>query len=199
MNYLAHALLAHDDDALLLGGFLGDHVRGRLIGKYPPAVEAGIALHRAIDAHSDRHPAVVRSKRRLRPPFRRYAGVMIDMFYDHFLARNWRDYSNEPLDVLARRCYQLLDEHRALLPPSLKRFARHMRSHDLLVRYGDRATLADALAGMSHRARWPNPLADGISVLTSHERALHGDFREYFPQLTQHVEDWRNNHFSRPL
>lgn len=192
MNYLAHALLAQGDRGLELGAFLGDHVRGRLCGERPSAVEAGIALHRAIDTHTDAHPLVRRSRRRLQSPFRRYAGILVDLFYDHLLARRWACYSKLDLQTFATRCYQLLHEHRDDLPPSLKRFAGHLQRHNLLAGYGRRSTIVQVLAGVSSRLSRPNPLAEGWAPLFEQREAFARDFDDYFPRLQHFAAQWRS-------
>ena len=101
MNYLAHLYLAGDDSELLIGGLMGDFVKGRVDPARPAAVRAGILLHRRVDSFTDQHPVVRRSKARIDPEFRRYAGILVDLFFDHFLACDWPAYSRQPLPQYA--------------------------------------------------------------------------------------------------
>src|SRR5258708_9145485 len=104
----------------MVGNFIGDFVKGRsLVATYGDGIAKGIELHRAIDEFTDHHPVVKLSKNRLRPKYRHYSGVIVDIFYDHFLAANWNTYSEEPLDRYAARVYQIVLEHKTILPERL--------------------------------------------------------------------------------
>src|SRR5688572_11794852 len=107
MNYLAHALLSHQSAEAILGALLGDFVKGPVGAEYPPAVRDAIHLHRLIDRYTDSHPVVLSSRRLVSDARRRFAPIMIDMFYDHFLARHWSDYCDTPLRQFARQVYDV--------------------------------------------------------------------------------------------
>src|SRR5678815_1702168 len=126
MNFLAHAFLARDDDDLLLGSMMGDFVKGPLDGRYAPAITRGLSLHRAIDTYTDAHALVVRSRARVSAQRRRYAGILIDLFYDHYLARYWGDYATVPLAEFTASVYSTLLERRDLLPERLQNIASNM-------------------------------------------------------------------------
>ena len=105
MNFLAHLYLSGDNEQIIVGNFIGDFVKGRnALQTFDPTIALGIELHRAIDQFTDTHPVVRSSKDRLRPKYRHYAGVIVDIFYDHFLARKWNDYHKTPLPEFAQRC-----------------------------------------------------------------------------------------------
>src|SRR3954453_2663939 len=109
MNFLAHLYLSGNDPEIMVGNFLGDFVRGRnLLERYKKNIATGIELHRTIDEFTDTHPIVAQSKNRLREKYRHYAAVIVDIFYDHFLAKNWSEYSSELLPDFADRAYQIL-------------------------------------------------------------------------------------------
>lgn len=183
MNYLAHALLAGPDPQWVLGSYLGDHVRGSDWRDYSPAVAQGIVLHRNIDVFTDAHPAFVRSRTRLDAPFRRYAGILLDLFFDHFLASDFSRLTGRDHRLFACTCYATLAMHRHLLPVSLARFAHYQYTHNLLVNYARRDTLARAIEGVSRRMKRPGPLAEGISQLNRHEAGLRSDFLQLFEDL----------------
>src|SRR4051812_44429809 len=109
MNFLAHLYLSGDNDYVKLGNFIGDFVKGRNLNEqFPSGIARGIRLHRAIDEFTDSHPIVKKSKDRLRPAYRHYAPVIVDVFYDHFLARNWTRYSDTALADYAEQTYDLV-------------------------------------------------------------------------------------------
>ncbi|MDX1592781.1 MAG: ACP phosphodiesterase [Gammaproteobacteria bacterium] len=189
MNYLAHFHLSAGSAETLVGSFLGDFVKGPLsAGRFPPRVQAAIALHRQVDAFVDAHPAVVRSRARFAPGFRRYAGVLLDLFYDHFLARDWQTHGDEPLARFTDRAYRALDRHRALLPPGARRVSRAMTCQDWLGGYAHPDGVRRALRGISTRLSRVNPLARGHVELAREYRALEADFRQLMPELRDFVQ-----------
>ena len=191
MNYLAHALLAGDDDALRLGGMLGDFVHGQPDpASYPARVISGIRLHRAIDVYTDAHPQVLSAKACLPPPYRRYAGILLDMWFDHCLARSFPHWSDQPLPEYSMALRALLRRQDALLPPALRRFRTYMEANDLPAAYADEAVLGRALAGIGQRLSRANPLDTALPVLLAHEDELRRRFEVFFPQLRRFVGEW---------
>ncbi|AND70686.1 hypothetical protein ATSB10_32320 [Dyella thiooxydans] len=191
MNHLAHALLAGNDEALRLGGMLGDFVRGAPEADWSAGVAAGIRLHRAIDAYTDAHPQVLAAKARLEPPFRRYAGILLDVWFDHLLARDFDRWSSTPLDAFSGGLRQLLVDHRASLPPGLARFLAYMQMNDLPATYARPEVVGRALAGIGQRLRRDNPLADALPVLQANAPVLAGHFEAFFPDLLDFAQDWQ--------
>ena len=116
MNYLAHLYLSGGDTEVMIGNFIADHIRGNQFKRYSQGIQRGIRLHREIDTYTDAHPITRRSKRRLDKKYGLYAGVIIDLFYDHFLAKNWDEYSAIPLDVYEASVYALLGSNLENLP-----------------------------------------------------------------------------------
>lgn len=190
MNHLAHALLAGDDDALRLGGMLGDFVRGQPDPAWPAGVVAGIRLHRAIDVYTDAHPRVLAAKARLQPPYRRYAGILLDMWFDHCLARDFGRWSEIPLEAFSADLRRLLQTHADTLPPALQRFLVYMHTHDLPAGYAERATLSRALAGIGQRLTRDNPLHHAMPVLVEQHADLQADFEAFFPELQRFAAGW---------
>ncbi len=189
MNYLAHLYLSADSSETLVGGLLGDFVKGPLAtGRYPPEVLAAIDLHRRIDGFVDRHPVTMRGRARFAPRFRRYAGILLDLFHDHFLARDWAEHADEPLARFADRAYRAFAHHATLLPPRALWVTRAMARDDWLGSYGDADGVRRALRGLSWRLTRANPLASGHVELARDYRALEADFRDLLPDVRAFVE-----------
>lgn len=191
MNHLAHALLAGDDEALRLGGMLGDFVHGQPDASlFPPRVVAGIRLHRAIDVYTDAHPEVLAAKALLPSPYRRYAGILLDMWFDRCLARDFSRWSAQPLPEYSVALRALLWRQDALLPPPLRRFRNYMEAHGLPTGYADDAVLREALGGIGQRLSRANPLDSAFPVLLEREAELQGRFEAFFPELRGFAREW---------
>ena len=187
MNYLVHFLLAGDDDELRLGNVLGDFVKGR-VERFEhrgltERLRTGIQLHRTIDAFSDRHPAVLRSKRILAPDYGRLSGVIVDVFYDHVLARRWAEHHPRPLPVYAQEVYRTLQDNLHRLPLALHPLVTAMSRGDWLRGYASRHGIDRTLQGMATR----RPVAAGIGtagrMLLEHFERFSADFDEFLPEL----------------
>lgn len=183
MNILAHAFLGGVDDDLRLGGMMGDFVRGTPDPSLPEGVRRGIVLHRAVDSFTDRHPAVVQARGLFQAPFRRYAGILLDMWFDHCLARDFATWSDIPLVEYSDGVRQLLARRHALIPERMRGFIQYMEREGLPATYADRGTLGRAFIGMSHRLSRENPLAEAMPVLQDLEDELWRCFRAFFPEL----------------
>lgn len=192
MNYLAHAFLARATPELLTGGMLGDFVKGEWqLLDYPPDIRAGIRLHRAIDRFTDAHPAVLASRALISPQRRRFAGILVDVFYDHYLARHWHRFSNEPLGDFTEHVYSTLWPQRAAFPERLQRILPWMRADDWLASYGEIESVDAALRGIARRfARYPRAavLADGATELLNNYDALERRFHDFFPEVQAFAE-----------
>ncbi|HEV7490838.1 MAG TPA: ACP phosphodiesterase [Rhodanobacteraceae bacterium] len=183
MNILAHALLAAPDDDRIFGSLIGDFVRGAIDPALPSGVREGIVLHRAIDTYTDAHPEIAAARPLFEPPFRRYAGIMLDMWFDHLLAREWRHYGDGALDDFSRRVRSLLDSRRTLVPARMHGFVAYLHAHDLPAAYRDTPVIGEALGGISSRLTRPNPLRDALPVLVALDAELQARFDRFFPQL----------------
>ena len=187
MNYLAHLHLGGDQPAQLLGSLYGDFVKGWLSGQRPPEIEAAIGLHRRIDAFTDSHPLLAASRARFPLTRRRYAGILLDVFFDHCLARHWQDYAAEPLAQFSGRVYQVLLQE-PQLPERLARIAPRMAEQDWLGSYRDFAVLQQVLVGMQRRLSRPQGLDGALEELERLYDPLLADFREFYPQLQAFAE-----------
>lgn len=188
-------MLAGDNEALQLGGLLGDFVRGPVQGMALPApVITGIRLHRAIDVYTDAHPEVLAAKALLPAPYRRYAGILLDMWFDRCLARDFSHWSGQPLDQYSARLRALLWRRDALLPPALRRFRLYMEQHGLPAGYADDQVFGQALAGIGQRLSRANPLDSALPVLLEHQVALQQRFEAFFPELRDFAREWVEAH-----
>jgi len=182
MNYLAHLHLGGPLPAQLLGSLYGDFVKGRLAGHYSPEIEAAIRLHRRIDTFTDSHPLVLQAKARFPAERRRYAGILLDIFFDHCLARHWADFADEPLDAFSARVYQVLAEQ-AELPGKLALIAPRMAAQDWLGAYREFAVLEGVIAGIGRRLSRPEVLLGSMDELEQLYDVLNEDFRLFYPEL----------------
>lgn len=189
MNYLGHLFLSPAGDDALLGSLLGDFVKGPIAGRYPEPVARAIALHRRLDSFTDSHPAVRLSKSRISAPRRRYAGIMVDLFYDHFLARCWAQFHPEPLSLFCVRVYEILDRRRDELPERLQIMAPNMARWDWFGSYAEIESIYTALDRMSQRLRRENPLIDSANELLENYAALESDFRAFLPDALDFVRE----------
>ena len=193
MNFLAHLFLSGSPTAasyadVLLGNFIADSVPGRQLEKYSPAVQIGIRLHRAIDTYTDQHAIVRRSTQRLRQAgYGKYAGVISDMFLDHFLARNFAEFSAENLLDFTQRVYGLLTARQAELPSRVQHFLPHLTLHNWLLSYAETEGIGRALGGLSRRASPGSGMEAAVVELRANYTAYEADFREYFPELQRYV------------
>lgn len=182
MNYLAHLHLGGPAPHQLLGSLYGDFVKGPLDGRWPQGIEAGIRLHRRIDLFTDTHP-LVRDARALFPAARRrVSGILLDLFFDHCLARDWADYAEVPLPTFTGQVYRVLADQ-AALPGALARIAPRMAEQDWLGSYREFDTLAAVVGGMSRRLSRPELLAGGFDELAERYQPLSDHFRLFYPEL----------------
>lgn len=183
MNVLAHALLAAPDADAMFGSLIADFLRGRVDPTLPRGVRDGIALHRAVDTYTDAHPDVAEARALLAPPYRRYAGILLDVWFDHLLARDWERHAPGSLHAFSQTVQTLLTARAAELPPRMPGFVDYMRAHDLPERYREPAMIGAALRGLGRRLSRANPVADALPVLQAQAAPLQRRFDAFFPQL----------------
>ena len=198
MNYLANLHLGGQRPEELLGSLYGDFVKGRLQGQFRPDIESGIQLHRSIDVFTDHHPLVDQALERFSHTRRRYAGIVLDVFFDHCLARDWSRYAEQPLERFTADFYRVL-KAQAHLPSRLARIAPHMAAHDWLGSYQHFETLEQVFVGISRRLSRPQELAGAMQDLTSLYAPLSEDFRAFYPQLQAYAAQQLHACQARPL
>ena len=187
MNYLAHMRLAGDEPESVVGNFIGDMVKGRPGDEYPPGVRRGIMMHRRIDAWTDSHERTKRSARLVSPLRRRWGRVMVDIFYDHLLARNWDDYSDESFGDFLDRVYGAILGARDVLPEPVAAAAGAMVASGWIERYGTREGLAAVFEGVSKRIRRENPLAGAEEELFANYEEMNRHFGAFFPEAVEYA------------
>lgn len=184
MNWLAHLRLSPPQPLLRLGNLAGDFVAGVDLATLPAELQRGIAQHRAIDRFVDAHPVVVAAKARLVPPFRRFAGVLLDVWFDHFLARDWAQHGDgRPLPQFLADVHQDLRTHHALLPAPLQQVAPRFCADGWLEGYASVDGIARVLGLMARRLSRPTPLAQGAELLRADYAVLERDFAALWPEL----------------
>jgi acyl carrier protein phosphodiesterase len=191
LNFLAHALLAGEAPHLIVGGVVGDWIKGKLPAGLPDDLAQGVALHRAIDHFAETHPAFCRSRSRVSPARRRYAGVLVDVFYDHLLARDWAAIHPQPLHEYCESVYGLIEARLPDLPADSHLALKLMAKEDWLSSYAQIEGIADVLARMSRRARQPNPLEKGELELLADVEGFTGDFYEWLGDTQAFCRQWR--------
>ena len=194
MNYLAHLYLSEPHEEAWLGSLMGDFVKGPLDGRYGSEITRAIAMHRKIDVFTDAHPVVLQSKSRMSAERRRYAGIMVDMFYDHFLARHWQDFHDAPLAEFTSRVYRVLEPYHTILPERLQRMAPMMVQWDWLGSYADIGSIYTALNRIGQRLKRENRLMNSADELVGNYAQLEADFRAFLPDVLRYVR----GHDARP-
>ncbi|MBY0241039.1 MAG: ACP phosphodiesterase [Burkholderiaceae bacterium] len=200
MNYLAHLFLARQSGAAMLGGIMGDFVKADVTGRYPTEIAREIQLHRYIDSYTDSHPAVKASAQLFPEGRRRYAGILLDVFYDHLLSLQWQRWCDEPRQAMLDRFYVALAEHDTLLPDRLRSMAPHMVQMNWLNAYDDFASVDKAVQRISLRlSRNGAQLRDGIADLRQHYEAIAAGFEGFFPELLGFVQERRGRMVEQAL
>ncbi|PWB33394.1 ACP phosphodiesterase [Pseudomonas sp. SDI] len=182
MNYLAHLHLGGEQPQQLLGSLYGDFVKGPLAGRFPQPLEAAIRLHRQIDVFTDRHPLVLAALARFPAGRRRYAGIMLDVFFDHCLALHWQDYAGQPLEQFTGRVYRVLAAQ-ADLPGRLAQIAPYMAADDWLGSYREFTVLGQVFRGIARRLSRPEGLEGALDEVAALYQPLLDDFRAFYPEL----------------
>jgi acyl carrier protein phosphodiesterase len=193
MNFLAHLYLSGNEEDVIVGNFVADAVKGNLLGRFPEGMERGIRLHREIDRFTDQHPVFRSSKSRLTDKYRMYSGVIVDLYYDHFLAKFWNEYSKEDLRQVVARTYFLLVRRFHLLPPRSRRILPFMITQNWLVGYRDLESLQRVFNGMSRRTNHPSGMENAVMDLKAGYSFFENDFRTFFPEIINHIEYYQSN------
>lgn len=194
MNFLAHCTLAHPETALVAGGFIGDFVKGPVPDVLPEPLQAGIRLHRRVDAVSNRLPGVTASVRRLDPKLRRAAPVLLDVVADHCLALRWDRHGHGDLTTFAALAYDAIGEFEQFLPEQGRRYFRRFRDADVLARYGEPCTALRAMNHILERLRLAHLAPELDAIVGTQLPHLMDDFEEYFPELRAVVVAWKREH-----
>lgn len=190
MNFLAHFHLAWPDAGLIVGGLEGDYFKGPLTGSLPPTIERGVKLHRAIDAYTDAHPLIEQLRRDLPPQLRRYAGIVIDLSFDHFLCHNWSRYCDMSLQEFTVEVYTVLADHENELSEAARSMAARLVKHDILNLYLEWETVTASALRIGERFRRHNPFLDIESDLTPKKELIEEAFLNFYPNLQSFCRAW---------
>lgn len=198
MNFLAHLYLSADDPEAMVGNLVADFVKGPAVELLPPGVLAGVRQHRAVDAFTDRHPAVMRSVARIGKTWGWFAGILIDVYYDHILARDWGRYAEVPLREYVDRAHGVIREHADSMPEEARGYALRFVESDRMMSYAkaDGSGVEEALRRLSDRiaARMPKravPLQTAMPDLRAAHQELAADFHDFFPDAIRLAAGWR--------
>lgn len=198
MNFLAHLYLSGKDDDLIFGNFIADAVKGNAMNGYPPGIAKGIRLHREIDHYTDRHPVFRQSRSRLSPKYHMFSGVIVDLYYDHFLCKLWNEYSHDDLHDTVSHAYFLLIRRYHLLPPRSKKILPFMVTRNWLVNYANLNSLQRVFLGMSHRTKHDSGMENAISDLKAYYSSYEQEFRDFFPDIVSHITEFREKNLNWP-
>lgn len=191
MNFLAHFHLAWPEPGLVAGALEGDYLKGPLCGQCPADIEAGVRLHRAVDAYTDSHPLLDELRQAFPDHLRRYAGILIDISFDHYLSLSWQRYHRQPLPDFALAVYTVLEARRHELGPGAQRMARRLADHDILSAYHRWDAVTGTAERIGERLRRGNALAGVAPALTPLRPALQAAFSEFYPDLLAFAADYR--------
>lgn len=183
MNLLAHAYLSGDSEHLLIGNFIADHIKGNHTGNLPTDVVKGIYLHRAIDHYTDQHPVFNRSCNLFYSGYHKYAGVVVDITYDHFLAKNWNHYHKQSLEDFTSHCYSVLLRNYNILPQRTKSLLPHIMMENWLMAYAHFEGLEKSFIGLSKRVKYNPGLEHAVNDIQKNYNSLGKDFEEFFQDL----------------
>ncbi|WP_435139042.1 ACP phosphodiesterase [Formosa sp. A9] len=185
MNYLAHIYLSEDLPQITIGNFIADGIRGKSYLKFPKTIQTGVLLHRFIDSYTDSHPIVRKSTKRLHPKYHHYSGVIVDIYYDHFLAKNWTKYTTEPLSQYAETFYQLLQDNYHILPERTQQLLPYMIKGNWLVSYASLEGIESVLIGMNKRTKYQSNMNEAIQELVAYYNEFETEFTAFFEDLQQ--------------
>ena len=190
MNFLAHSYLSGSDPEVVVGNFIGDFVKGKQYLDYPDSIQNGIRLHREIDTFMDTHSIPQESRNRLKAKYRHYSGVIVDMYYDHLLAKNWSKYHEQDLLTFTEEVYSHLQELDDLLPKAVKRMLSHMIPGNWMYHYRHLEGIHSALSGMARRTKFESKMEEATEDLEAHYEDFEAEFSSFFPEVKAFAESY---------
>jgi acyl carrier protein phosphodiesterase len=191
MNFLAHAYLSPDNKKVMLGNFIGDFIKGRqALSQFDYEIIRGVELHRAIDEFTDNHPVVHESKHRLRSKYRHYAGVIVDVFYDHFLAVHWKKFHPRTLEKFSSDTYRTIESFSDILPLRFKQMLPYMVKGNWLMNYAKISGIQQTLSGMASRTPYDSKMESASEDLREHYEDFNNEFKIFFPELKRFADEW---------
>ena len=186
MNFLAHLYLSGDDDLIKIGNFMADGIHGKRFDMFPMDIQKGIILHRAIDTFTDAHPIFRQSTKRLHANYHHYSGIIVDIFYDHFLAKNWSNYSDERLEDYSERFYQSLRDNYDDLTPKTQKMMPYLIEHNWLLSYQTIEGIESVLTKMDTRMKLDSNMRFSVAELKTYYSDFESEFTAFFATLIVH-------------
>lgn len=183
MNFLAHLYLSGNNKQIMIGNLIADHIQGNKFNHFSKNIQKGIQLHRKIDSFTDAHPTVRKSKRRLHERYGHFDGIIIDIFYDYFLAKNWKNYSQIPLNIYTQSVYSLLFDNIHILPEKTQEMLPYMVKYNWLYNYQFLKGIEEVLNGMNRRTKGKSKMNLAINDLKELEPKFEEDFTSFFNDL----------------
>lgn len=183
MNFLAHIYLSGENENIIIGNFIADGIKGKRYLKYPPEIAKGILLHRGIDSFTDSHPTVRKSTAKLHENYGHYSGVIVDILYDHFLAKNWHKYHPQPLDEYVQDFYSLLRENFTKLTPRIQKMMPFLISQNWLLEYATVEGIGKILAQMNVRTKGVTQMDQAVNELRENYDEFEAEFTSFFDEL----------------
>lgn len=193
MNYLAHVYLSGQNKMIQIGNFIADSIKGHDYESYPEDIKNGIILHRSIDSFTDFHPIFRNSKHRLHEPYGHYSGVIMDIFYDHFLAKNWNQYSKIPLNTFVSDFYQLLNDNFSVLPIKIQKMTPIMIEQNWLESYATIEGIEKTLFRMDYRTKFKSKMQFAPKELKAFYPQFEEEFMAFFSEVSKMVEEKISN------
>lgn len=183
MNYLAHIYLSGENNLVTIGNFIADGIKGKDYKKYEKNIQTGILLHRHIDTYTDAHKTVRKSTKRLHEKYGHYSGVIVDILYDHFLAKNWSTYSDTPLDKYIETFYDSLETHYTILPLRIQKMMPYMMANNWLLSYASIEGISRVLDGMNRRTKNRSGMDKAVNELEEFYKEFENEFTSFFNEL----------------
>jgi len=188
MNFLAHIYLSGDNEQVKIGNFMADSIKGKKYLKYPGDLQKGIVLHRAIDYYTDTHPIFKQSTQKLFSNYGHYSGIIVDIFYDHFLAANWEKYSEVALKEYTLNFYALLENNYEILPTKVKNFMPYMIKDNWLLSYSRIEGIEKVLSGMNIRTGKKSNMHLATKELKEYYEEFENEFFSFFDQAIKYSQ-----------
>ena len=192
VNFLAHIYLSQDDPMITIGNFMADGIKGKKYLKYNEDIQKGILIHRWIDTYTDSHPIVKQSTKRLHDKYSHYSGVIVDILYDHFLAKNWSTYHKEPLADYITNFYQLLIDNHELLTPRIQKMMVPMMRDNWLLSYATLEGIGTVLYNMNIRTKRRVAMDKAVDDLKEHYTVFEKEFTSFFEELREFIDEKMN-------
>lgn len=199
MNYLAHLFLSGPDEQTMVGNFIGDYVKGNTWNKFPENIKKGILMHRRIDSFTDAHPKFREAKALFRSEFGLYSGIVVDLLYDHYLAKNWNEYSDLTLRTFAKRSHAVLLQNFRHLPLRVQSFLPFLIQHRRLESYASVNGIVQTLKIMSNYSSLPAKSDFVMQTVQSSNNFFEGNFREFMVDLMEYTTEIQQNGILNPI